>query len=168
MFLFQKMSKEDARCPICHMIFQNVGRHLKKTHHVENVDEKKILVNMATGHVNIRTCPCPIATCQYKSGKHLDRHILNHHTELSQEKRRNMLKEAKYLRALQLLSQLRQTSPRPEMVTSLDVEVPEPPVAAVSQETSGSGQEPTGTSSGAPGSSQTPCDNESCAAIIRE
>lgn len=53
--------------------------------------------------------------CSY-SLTHLDRHIKNSHTELSVEERVSMLQETKRREMVRLLTTLRGTNPRPQMV----------------------------------------------------
>ncbi|XP_037835217.1 mediator of RNA polymerase II transcription subunit 15-like [Kryptolebias marmoratus] len=109
-------------CPLCKSTLQHVNRHLRFAHKVLNQQERKILVNLANGHTNIRGCPCPVVGCVFATGKLLERHIFHTHTELSPEQQARMVRQAKYLQALQLLTKLRATDPTPPMVSTLDLE----------------------------------------------
>ncbi|MGL5598557.1 MAG: hypothetical protein ACRDDA_10735, partial [Aeromonas sp.] len=40
----------------------NISQHLKRTHRVANTDERKILIDLARGNINLLNLPCPL--CQ--------------------------------------------------------------------------------------------------------
>ncbi|KAK5610320.1 hypothetical protein CRENBAI_007061 [Crenichthys baileyi] len=51
--------KQEVQCPLCKCTYLNIARHLKAAHRCVNLKERTILVKGATGHINIRSCPCP-------------------------------------------------------------------------------------------------------------
>ncbi|MED6238314.1 hypothetical protein ATANTOWER_016766 [Ataeniobius toweri] len=117
----QRMSEKlTACCPMCSNTYLNLSRHLKGVHKMQNLTERGIIVKWATGHINIRTCPCPVPGCMYKPGHHLDRHVLQTHTELSAEMRAEVMSLARTLKAIQLLAELRASMSNPPMVSNFD------------------------------------------------
>ncbi|XP_047243633.1 uncharacterized protein LOC124881857 [Girardinichthys multiradiatus] len=112
--------KREVRCPMCNCAYLNVARHLKAAHRCANLKERSILVKWATGHVNIRSCPCPVLGCKYSPGHHLDRHIKNTHSELSHTHKEEMLARARTVQARLLLGELRASMSTPAMVSDFD------------------------------------------------
>ncbi|KAM4565501.1 uncharacterized protein V3H82_014523 [Fundulus diaphanus] len=106
-----------CRCSILHL-----GKHLKGRHRLLNSKERQILTQWGSGRINIRRCQCPVPACGYIPGKHLDRHLMSYHKELSLEDRRRMLHHVRGLRAMQMLAELRKSNPLPPMVSRLDQE----------------------------------------------
>ncbi|XP_035989954.1 uncharacterized protein LOC110367530 isoform X2 [Fundulus heteroclitus] len=124
----QKMSgKTNSVCPLCKISFIQLGKHLRATHNVLNLKEKNILARLGSKKMSIRDCPCPVPGCNYLSGKHLDRHLLSYHSELSNENRSKMAEHARFLLALNQLAKLRASNPSTPMVSTLDLENPPQP-----------------------------------------
>lgn len=142
---------------MCSNALGNLSRHLKCAHKVTNIQERKILVTWASGHMNVRRSPCPVSGCKYKPGQHLDRHIHELHTELSLKKRVRMLNKAKTLKALELLAELRASGPTPPMTSVLDLEDPNTLSVSVQQ----------GGEEAAAASPQPACGTAHCAKIVR-
>ncbi|MEQ2312217.1 hypothetical protein AMECASPLE_028570 [Ameca splendens] len=71
-------------------------------------------------HINIRSCPCPVLGCKYNTGHHLDRHIVNTHSELSDTQKEEMLSRARTSQARLLLGELRASMSTPAMVSDFD------------------------------------------------
>ena len=142
-----RMSSE---CPVCRLFYLALNKHLKHKHAVRNFEERGILLKIASGRINVRTKPCPIAGCSY-AGKRLDRHVKHDHPELSRHEAQQVMARLKHTVALQLLHDLRQTNPIIGMATSLDID----------NEEEYPGHPPTF-------SPHTECDNEDCRQVMLE
>jgi len=142
-----RMSSE---CPVCRLFYLALNKHLKHKHAVRNLEERGILLKIASGRINVRTKPCPIAGCSY-AGKRLDRHVKHDHPELSRHKAHQVMARLKHSVALQLLHDLRETNPIIGMATSLDID----------NEEEYPGHPP-------PFSPHTECDNEDCRQVMLE
>lgn len=105
-------------CPICHRYFSALRKHLRNSHYLSNIEERRILLNLAAGRVNLHTAPCPVPGCNYTLTR-LDRHIKQAHTELTIPERVDMLFEAERRLILRLLGDLWASYPTPVMVTKL-------------------------------------------------
>ncbi|XP_047211735.1 uncharacterized protein LOC124861833 isoform X1 [Girardinichthys multiradiatus] len=112
--------KREVKCPMCNCTYLNIARHFKAAHRCANLKERSILVKWATGHINIRSCPCPVLGCKYNPGHHLDRHITNTHSELSDTHKEEMLARARTVQARLLLGELRASMSTPAMVSDFD------------------------------------------------
>ncbi|KAK5622422.1 hypothetical protein CRENBAI_003798 [Crenichthys baileyi] len=146
--------KKEVQCPMCKSAYLNIARHLKATHRCFNVKERSILVKWATGHINIRACPCPVLGCKYNAGHHLERHIMNTHTELSTSLKEEMLSRARKKQAMLLLGELRASMSTPAMVSDFDKRVLEDPAGQVVE------QQPTS-------SEDTVCCSVACADLLK-
>ena len=142
-----RMSSE---CPVCRLFYLALNKHLKHKHAVRNFEERGILLKIASGRINVRTKPCPIAGCSY-AGKRLDRHVKHDHPELSRHEAQQVMARLKHTVALQLLHDLRETNPIIGMATSLDID----------NEEEYPGYPPTF-------SPHTECDNEDCRQVMLE
>ncbi|XP_029282686.1 uncharacterized protein LOC115005040 [Cottoperca gobio] len=118
-FLFPFQVKMSG-CPVCGKQVRALSQHLSSRHRVRNVQERRILLNMSSARVNIRSSPCPATGCGYALSR-LQRHIRHTHTELTLEERASLLLRAKWIKSTQLLSSLRATSPTTPMATSIDL-----------------------------------------------
>ncbi|TNN53539.1 hypothetical protein EYF80_036239 [Liparis tanakae] len=115
-----KPIKHYTICPLCLKAYKALTQHLRRTHLVLNLDERRLLLNMASGRVNIRLAPCPVSGCRYLSSR-LDKHLQDGHPELS---RHRMVKETQAARramTVQLLGSLRATNPPVAMVSDFDI-----------------------------------------------
>lgn len=106
-------------CPLCKHTYSALYKHLKNIHLVTNAEERRILLNLAAGRVNMRTSSCLISGCDYMLTR-LDRHIRQAHTELTIQERASMVVEAKRRTSIKLLADLRASNPRPSMTNTLD------------------------------------------------
>ncbi|CAM4574988.1 unnamed protein product [Leuciscus chuanchicus] len=86
---------------------------------VENNYERKLLLSLESGRVNVRSCVCPVAGCG-KSTTRIDRHLKSH-TELSTAAKDNALRLCKRKRVLAQLAALRATEPEVPLVSTLDL-----------------------------------------------
>lgn len=109
-----------APCPVCNKMLSSVSVHLSTVHHVENTEEKKILLQLASRKVSILTSPCPVPGCGYQKSR-LDRHLITGHRDLSDQAREQYVETAQRDKAIALLRELRASSPTVPMATSLDL-----------------------------------------------
>ncbi|XP_047186375.1 uncharacterized protein LOC124849810 [Scophthalmus maximus] len=107
-------------CPLCQRYFSALNKHLKNMHLIHNAEERRLLLNMASGRVNIRAAPCPVPGCQNQLSR-LDRHINQSHAELTIAERAAKMNQAKRIRTMELLAELRATDSTPAMQSMLDV-----------------------------------------------
>ena len=110
-----------TECPVCSLRYLALNKHLKHKHAVRNLDERGIILKMASGRINVRTKPCPITGCSY-AGKKLHRHVTRDHPEFSRDEAHQVMARLKHSVALQLLHDLRETNPIIGMATSLDID----------------------------------------------
>ncbi|KAI4791911.1 hypothetical protein KUCAC02_033728 [Chaenocephalus aceratus] len=108
-------------CPLCHLKYRALPRHLVFRHLVCNKTERSILLRMANGRINIRLEPCSGVGCAYH-GTRLDRHLDTDHPELSQQEADFLLQEVKRKVGLKMLRELREIDPPVHMTMTLDVE----------------------------------------------
>ncbi|CAJ0600742.1 unnamed protein product, partial [Cylicocyclus nassatus] len=109
-----------APCPVCKKMLSSISAHLSTVHHVENVEEKKILIQLANQKVSILTSPCPVPGCGYQKSR-LDRHLTSCHRDLSDQARERYIQTAQRIKAITLLRELRASSPNVPMATRLDL-----------------------------------------------
>ncbi|KAF4095726.1 uncharacterized protein LOC131533426 [Onychostoma macrolepis] len=103
-------------CPLCQKDYIHLQQHLKKSHHLANHEELRLIVLYSSGRINGRlTCP----HCA-KDLVRLDKHFVFFHS-LSALDRQAQLKRAKQQRVLELLAALRAS--HPPMLSSLDVQM---------------------------------------------
>lgn len=105
-------------CPVCSKTVSSMSKHLTRAHAVQNPDERKILVNLAAGRVNVRGMECPVDGCMYSLTR-LDKHIVQAHAELSVEETAQMLVRLKWDKTVQLLQELGATQPSPPLTRCL-------------------------------------------------
>ncbi|KAG9273592.1 hypothetical protein AMEX_G12768 [Astyanax mexicanus] len=101
-------------------MLSSISAHLSTVHHVENVEEKKILIQLANQKVSILTSPCPVPGCGYQKSR-LDRHLTSCHRDLSDQARERYIQTAQRIKAITLLRELRASSPNVPMATRLDL-----------------------------------------------
>ncbi|XP_073720164.1 uncharacterized protein [Misgurnus anguillicaudatus] len=111
------------QCPLCHRNYAQLSQHLRVTHKVTNVTERKLLLALESGRVNVRVGVCPVPGC-YRESNRLDRHLKSH-TELSAAVRRNAMAACKRKKILQDLAKLRASNPEVQMASSLDLDEPD-------------------------------------------
>ncbi|XP_016097674.1 uncharacterized protein [Sinocyclocheilus grahami] len=105
-------------CPLCQKEFFHLQQHLKKSHHLANREELRLIVLYSSGRINSKL-KCPHCA---KDLVRLDKHFAFFHN-LSAVDRQAQLKRAKQQRVLELLATLRASHPHPPMLTSLDVQM---------------------------------------------
>ncbi|MGL5598715.1 MAG: hypothetical protein ACRDDA_11535 [Aeromonas sp.] len=88
---------------------------------MENKEERRLLLSMESGRVNIREGVCPVPACG-KATSRMDWHI-KVHTELSSVAQEDILREMKRKRILNELAVLRKSNPVVPMVSTLDIEM---------------------------------------------
>lgn len=108
-------------CPLCLKVFVALPHHLKRSHLIKNLNERKALLGLATGRVNIRFEKCPVLGCQYSSSR-LDKHIVQGYPELSPSQ---LIVEQDVVRksaTIKELAKLRASNPLIPMMTGLDLQ----------------------------------------------
>lgn len=123
-FYFSEMtpSASSTVCPICLNVYGVLSLHLRRFHKVNNSNERKLLLNLATGRVNIRTQPCPVMGCTY-NGCRLDSHMTSGHPELSITQLNIKQKELKKRVTVNMLAQLRASQPTEPIISVLDIAI---------------------------------------------
>ncbi|ROL49818.1 hypothetical protein DPX16_1189 [Anabarilius grahami] len=107
-------------CPLCLRMYARPSQHLVVTHHVKNKEERKLLLSLESGRVNVCERRCPVPGCG-KLTSRLDRHIQTH-SDLSMTARMDAVLSCKRKKVLSQLSALRASNPEVPMVSSLDLE----------------------------------------------
>lgn len=115
------LPKKSNCCPVCYKVYTAMSNHLRTAHRVANLQERRLLLNLATRRVYVRDSACPVLGCTYKS-KRLDRHLIESHPDLSKNEVENHMDAVKVAKTLALLAALRATNPSPMMATTLDLE----------------------------------------------
>ncbi|XP_056272751.1 uncharacterized protein LOC130195318 isoform X2 [Pseudoliparis swirei] len=109
-------------CPMCLQTYKALSQHLRRAHLIKNVKERKLLLNMASGRVNIRCTPCPVVGCKYHSSR-LDKHLQEGHPELTRTRMAMEVVTVKRAVTVKLLGYLRATNPQIAMNSGFDLEV---------------------------------------------
>jgi len=60
---------ENTICPLCLEAYKALAQHLKRAHFVINLDERKLLLNLASGWVNIPLFSLGLQVPQHKTGQ---------------------------------------------------------------------------------------------------
>jgi len=107
-------------CPLCHGAYKALSQHLRRTHFVCNTDERRLLLNLSSGRVNVRTAPCPVLGCDYCNTR-LDKHLKDGHPELTRNQMLIEEQSAKRTMSIQLLGNLRASNPQISMVSDFDI-----------------------------------------------
>lgn len=113
--------RSKSTCPICSKTYYAMSNHMQRSHSVKNLEERRLLLNLASRRVNIRNHKCPVEGCSYHFTR-LDNHLLQGHPELSIEIKEIMLQCVRRAKTIVLLRALRDTEPTPPMTSSLDME----------------------------------------------
>ncbi|KAI7795895.1 hypothetical protein IRJ41_009167 [Triplophysa rosa] len=108
-----------ACCPLCLNMYAQLSQHLRVTHKVLNVLERKLILSLESGRVQYRERTCIVPGCEVTTSR-LDRHIQTH-TELSKGAQRDVVRDCKRKKVLEALAALRATCPAVPMATSLDI-----------------------------------------------
>lgn len=107
-------------CPLCKCPYSRLSQHLRLTHRVVNLQERKLLLAISSGRVDVRKGTCPLPTCG-KSTSRIDRHLMGH-TELTAAARQETIQALKMRKILHNLSELRASNPVVAMASTLDQE----------------------------------------------
>jgi len=113
---------ESSICPICMNANKALAQHLRRAHVIKNVEERKLLLNMTCGRVNIRFAPCPVLGCKYRSSR-LDKHLQEGHPELTRARMSMEVDTARRAVTVELLGCLRATNPQIAMSSDFDLEL---------------------------------------------
>jgi len=113
--------QECMLCPLCLGAYKALSHHLRRAHFVRNTDERRLLLNLSSGRVNVRTAPCPVLGCDYCSTR-LDKHLKDGHPELTRNQMIIEEQVAKRTMSFRLLGNLRATNPQIAMVSDLDID----------------------------------------------
>ncbi|XP_066532008.1 uncharacterized protein [Hoplias malabaricus] len=108
------------QCPICEKFITCMSQHLRVSHGVVNKKERKLLLQLVSGKVDVRTGICPVAGCNTKTSR-MDRHLKTHN-ELSKPMQTEVLNSLKRKMVLKGLSELRESQPDVPMASILDIE----------------------------------------------
>nr|XP_020444810.1 uncharacterized protein LOC109953685 [Monopterus albus] len=114
------LPKNKNACPICMKTYAAMSKHLKASHGVLNLQERQLLLNLASNRVNIRRQACPVMGCNYNSTR-LDQHIPSCHTELNEAQVQQYLQWARRATTIALLKELRSTDPAVPLASCLDL-----------------------------------------------
>lgn len=107
-------------CPLCKCPYSRLSQHLRVTHRVMNLQERKLLLAISSGRVDVRKSTCPMPTCG-KSTSRIDRHLMGHN-ELTAAARQETIQALKMRKILHNLSELRASNPVVPMASTLDQE----------------------------------------------
>ncbi|XP_041929933.1 uncharacterized protein LOC121694073 [Alosa sapidissima] len=110
-----RKNRETLMCPHCSQVVN------RRNVRVTNSTERSILLQLGMGRIRIRTEPCPVPSCSYRSSR-LDKHLAGGHSELTTAEREKLSADAKRIKALSLLRALRASNPQPPMVSTLDID----------------------------------------------
>nr|XP_055062965.1 uncharacterized protein LOC129446029 isoform X1 [Misgurnus anguillicaudatus] len=110
-----------SRCAICNKDYSQLSQHLKVTHAVRNLEERRLLLALESGRVNVRKGRCPVPGCE-KEVMRMDRHLQGH-SELTAKARRLAFARCKKAKIVAQLAALRATNPPVAMVSTLDLQV---------------------------------------------
>nr|XP_020444851.1 uncharacterized protein LOC109953725 [Monopterus albus] len=93
-----------------------MSNHLQYGHGVLNLQERQLLLNLASNRVNRRLQACPV--CNYNTTR-LDQHIPICHMELSEAQIQHYLQWGMRVRTIAFLQELRATDPAVPLASSL-------------------------------------------------
>ncbi|XP_067284388.1 uncharacterized protein [Pseudorasbora parva] len=107
-------------CPLCLRGYHQLSQHLRLTHKVINRQERKLLLAISSGRVDVRKSTCPVPACG-KSSSRIDRHLKDH-TELTRAAQQETMKALKRKKIIDNLADLRASNPAVPMASTLDLE----------------------------------------------
>lgn len=114
-------------CPLCLHGYHQLSQHLRMTHKVINSQERKLLLAISSGRVDVRKGTCPVPYCG-KSTSRMDRHLKDH-TELTRVAQQETMQALKRKKIIHDLTELRASNPAVPMASTLDLEDAPPPPA---------------------------------------
>ncbi|XP_049333538.1 uncharacterized protein LOC125801214 [Astyanax mexicanus] len=107
------------QCPICHVTYSNLPKHLTGFHNVANPKEKALLLSLSSGRVK-GLFRCEEPQCG-KTVKRLDRHYAECHIDKTSDEAKSIVTRCKNQYILEQLGKLRETHPQVLMVSVLDL-----------------------------------------------
>ncbi|KAK7149307.1 hypothetical protein R3I94_008821 [Phoxinus phoxinus] len=107
-------------CPLCLHGYHKLSQHLRVTHKVINSQERKLLLAISSGRVDVRKGTCPVPSCG-KSTSRMDRHLKDH-TELTKVAQQETMQALKRKKIIHDLTELRASNPAVPMASTLDLE----------------------------------------------
>ncbi|XP_056094661.1 uncharacterized protein LOC130073220 [Rhinichthys klamathensis goyatoka] len=107
-------------CPLCLRGYHQLSQHLRVTHKVINSQERKLLLAISSGRVDVRKGTCPLPSCG-KSTSRMDRHLKDH-TELTRVAQQETMLALKRKKIIHDLTDLRASNPAVPMASTLDLE----------------------------------------------
>ncbi|XP_077091405.1 uncharacterized protein LOC143742438 [Siphateles boraxobius] len=107
-------------CPLCLHGYHQLSQHLRVTHKVINSQERKLLLAISSGRVDVRKGTCPVPSCG-KSTSRMDRHLKDH-TELTRVAQQETMQALKRKKIIHDLTELRASNPAVPMASTLDLE----------------------------------------------
>ncbi|MEQ2161560.1 hypothetical protein GOODEAATRI_010743 [Goodea atripinnis] len=105
----------EAHCLIFYKVSAAMSDHMRRSHFITDLQERRMLLNLSSGHVNVRNSP----GCTYKTGC-LDQHKQFAHPDLSADLRESYMQSDRKAKTVFMLQDLRKTEPSPPMVSGLD------------------------------------------------
>ncbi|XP_073730778.1 uncharacterized protein [Misgurnus anguillicaudatus] len=107
-------------CPLCLRLYARLSQHLVVFHQVRNKEERRLLLALESGRINIREGACPVPACRVTTTR-LDRHLRTH-SELSAAALEDAVRFVKRRKVISLLAELRASDPEVPLVSCLDLE----------------------------------------------
>ncbi|XP_047216480.1 uncharacterized protein LOC124865439 isoform X2 [Girardinichthys multiradiatus] len=105
----------EAHCLICYKVSAAMSDYMRKSHFINDLQERRMLLNFSSGHVNEHNSP----GCTYKTGC-LDQHKQFAHPDLSADLRESYMQSDRKAKTVSMLQDLRKTEPSLPMVSGLD------------------------------------------------
>lgn len=107
-------------CPLCLRGYHQLSQHLRVSHKVINSQERKLLLAISSGRVDVRKGTCPVPACS-KYTTRIDRHLKGH-TELTRAAQQEAIQVLKRKKIIHDLAELRASNPTVPMASTLDQE----------------------------------------------
>ncbi|XP_049333627.1 uncharacterized protein LOC125801247 [Astyanax mexicanus] len=107
------------QCPVCHVTYSNLPKHLTGFHNVANPKEKALLLSLSSGRVK-GLFRCEEPQCG-KTVKRLDRHYAECHIDKTLDEAKSIVTRCKKQYILEQLGKLRETHPQVLLVSVLDL-----------------------------------------------
>lgn len=107
-------------CPLCLRGYHQLSQHLRVSHKVINSQERKLLLAISSGRVDVRKGTCPVPGCS-KYTTRIDRHLKGH-GELTKEAQQETIQVLKRKKIIHDLAELRASKPAVPMASTLDQE----------------------------------------------
>ncbi|KAL1276761.1 hypothetical protein QQF64_036384 [Cirrhinus molitorella] len=105
------------KCPLCPAKVSHLRHHLRSQHHMNNSEERKIMLRLARGRVQLSDARCPECSIVYSSVR---RHLKSGHKELTAKQVKTHIRELQLMVSVDQLKKLRAQNPAVPMVSHLD------------------------------------------------